>query len=196
MKLIINNKEKAQKFSHIFKCLKDVVEFVTLDFKKEGLYFQAMDCSQICLCELMLSLEWFDSYELDENEVITIPTSGIYHCLHCYNDGQSISMTYEYSMCFHRQYVFEYDPQDLPYINDLPHHCTHCAKHRQSTDNEPPFLTDRGSSPYPDIPNPLKRRQALHRLKKIIFHSYAINQHKRSSESNRYANLQHDHYHL
>lgn len=61
MKLIINNKEKAQKFSHIFKCLKDVVEFVTLDFKKEGLYFQAMDCSQICLCELMLSLEWFDS---------------------------------------------------------------------------------------------------------------------------------------
>ena len=49
---------------------------------------------RICLCELMLSLEWFDSYELDENEVITIPTSGIYHCLHCYNDGQSISMNY------------------------------------------------------------------------------------------------------
>lgn len=97
MKLIINNKEKAQRFSHIFKCLKDVVELVTLDFKKEGLYFQAMDCSQICLCELMLSTEWFDSYVVEDNETVTIPTSGIYHSLHCYNDGQSISMSYNES---------------------------------------------------------------------------------------------------
>ena len=94
MNLEINDKVKANKFSHLFKCLKDVVDIVTLDFKKEGLYFQAMDGSQISLCELMLSCEWFEKYELEKGEVVTIPTSGIYHCLHCYTEGQSIHMSY------------------------------------------------------------------------------------------------------
>ena len=94
MKLEINDKFKANKFSHLFKCLKDVVDIVTLDFKKEGLYFQAMDSSQICLCELTLSMEWFQKYEIEKNETVTIPTSGMYHCLHCFNEGQSIHMSY------------------------------------------------------------------------------------------------------
>mgnify|MGYP005642369425 CR=1 FL=1 len=94
MKLEINDKSKANKFSHLFKCLKDVVDIVTLDFKKEGLYFQAMDSSQICLCELVLTTEWFQKYEIEKNETVTIPTSGMYHCLHCFNEGQSIHMSY------------------------------------------------------------------------------------------------------
>ena len=95
MKLLINDKRKSEQFSHIFKCLKDVVEFVTLDFKKEGLYFQSMDSSQICLCELVLSYNWFDEYNIKKNETVTIPTGGIYHALHCLNDNQSIIIEYD-----------------------------------------------------------------------------------------------------
>ena len=94
MKLEIVDTEKTAIFCHIFKCLKDVVDIVTLDFKEEGLYFQAMDSAHICLCELMLCSEWFDIYKVDKNEVVTIPTIGIYQVLHCFKDNQSIHMEY------------------------------------------------------------------------------------------------------
>jgi len=94
MKLKIDNKEKTAIFCHIFKCLKDVVDIVTLDFKKDGLYFQAMDSAHICLCEMMLSSDWFDLYVLNKNETTTIPTVGIYNVLHCFNDDQSIQLEY------------------------------------------------------------------------------------------------------
>jgi len=94
MKLEINNIEKTSIFCHIFKCLKDVVDIVTLDFKEEGLYFQAMDSSHICLCELLLSSKWFDKYTLDKCEVVSIPTIGIFQVLHCFKETQTIHMEY------------------------------------------------------------------------------------------------------
>ena len=94
MKLEINDIEKTAIFCHIFKCLKDVVDIVTLDFKEGGLYFQAMDSSHICLCELMLCSNWFDKYTLDKGEVVTIPTIGIFQVLNCFKDTQSIHIEY------------------------------------------------------------------------------------------------------
>jgi len=94
MKLEIDNKEKTAIFCNIFKCLKDVVDIVTLDFKEGGLYFQAMDSAHICLCELVLSSNWFDKYTLDKCQVVTIPTVGIFQVLNCFKDTQSIHIEY------------------------------------------------------------------------------------------------------
>ena len=63
MKIVIEDKEKIQKFVIIFRRLKEQVEFINIDFKMEGFYTQGMDSAHVALFELNLKKDWFHTYE-------------------------------------------------------------------------------------------------------------------------------------
>ena len=60
MKLIVGleNKKKVEIFSEICGLLKNLTEFIVLEFREEGLYSQGMGFDQISLYEFMIKKEW------------------------------------------------------------------------------------------------------------------------------------------
>jgi proliferating cell nuclear antigen PCNA len=65
MKLVFANAKKCQQFSAIFANLKAFTENVSIYFKEESVYIQAMDDSHCSLFECRLSKKWFKEYEFE-----------------------------------------------------------------------------------------------------------------------------------
>jgi proliferating cell nuclear antigen PCNA len=97
MKLVIKDKQKAEKFSHIFRHLKQFVDIISLYFDNEKLYAQGMDGSHVGLFELSISKEWFDEYEINKEDVknIATKTSILHKVINTREENQSISIEYD-----------------------------------------------------------------------------------------------------
>ena len=65
MKLVFANAKKCQQFANIFANLKNFTENVSIYFKEENVYIQAMDDSHCSLFECQLTKAWFKTYEFD-----------------------------------------------------------------------------------------------------------------------------------
>jgi proliferating cell nuclear antigen PCNA len=96
MHLSITHKEKKQLFISLFHLLKSCCSITTIFFHKEKLYIQGMDPSHVCLFDISIFSDWFDSYKVEEhdNSQISINTSFLYTILSMTQEQQTIHLHY------------------------------------------------------------------------------------------------------
>ena len=96
MRLVIKNKQKAEKFSHIFKHLKAFTDYITLYFNNEKLYAQGMDSSHVGLFEINIQKDWFDEYSFDKDDIksIALKTHILQKVINTREENQSIILEY------------------------------------------------------------------------------------------------------
>ena len=97
MRLVINNSDKAEKFSIIWRNMKQFSGYVAIYFKDSGIYVQGMDSSHICLFELKIDKDWFDEYEFNEDDMphIAVSTSILSKVILTRQQQQQIEWHYE-----------------------------------------------------------------------------------------------------
>jgi len=75
MDIVINDLGKAEQFGLLFQHIRLFSEHVNITFDKEKMYMQSMDSSRVSVFELTLPSSWFDEYNYNSNEAITIGLS-------------------------------------------------------------------------------------------------------------------------
>lgn len=75
MKFTILSSEKIHKLIEIFKVIKNLSSHCTLYCKEEYIYIQTMDGSHVCLLDIKIMKNWFDSYEIKECETVSFSSS-------------------------------------------------------------------------------------------------------------------------
>jgi proliferating cell nuclear antigen len=70
-----SNVNKLQIFVSIFALLKTWGSTITMRFSKNELFIQSMDKSHICLADIKLKKEWFTSYSIDKDAVISVDSA-------------------------------------------------------------------------------------------------------------------------
>ena len=91
MKVVIEDKEKIQKFIIIFARLKDQVDYININFKADGFYTQGMDSAHVALFELILKQNWFHTYE-SEGEVIGLDLKIFAAVLKCIEESHKLEL--------------------------------------------------------------------------------------------------------
>ena len=92
MKVTITDNEKVIKFAIIFSNLKAEYKETNLYFRKDGLYFQMMDASQISLVELNIKKDWFTDYEITIEQVFGIHIETFDKILSCIDKNYTIEL--------------------------------------------------------------------------------------------------------
>tara|TARA_Y100001970_G_C14195035_1_gene837530 strand:+ start:406 stop:1200 length:795 start_codon:yes stop_codon:yes gene_type:complete len=95
MKIVITNKRKFKIFSNIFRYLPVFMDTVNINVTDKGIYMQGMDTSQVCLFELKLNTDWFDTFEREKNYVLGLHCTTFYKVIQCIEDvEQTMTLTY------------------------------------------------------------------------------------------------------
>lgn len=89
--------ETISQFLIIFKQYKNISEYISFYVYTDKLYIQNMDVNKICLCEITINAQWFDSYttELDsDNDSLTfhIKSETLSKILSTYESGQTVKL--------------------------------------------------------------------------------------------------------
>lgn len=99
MKLIVGlgSKRKVEIFSQICSLLKNLTEFITFEFRPEGLYSQGMSFDQISLYEFMIKKEWFEFYEFNEKDAkeISLNSTILQKIFSTRQEKQFVCMSYD-----------------------------------------------------------------------------------------------------
>ena len=97
MKLVIKDAHKTELFTHLFRNLPQICNSLNIQFEDEYMYIQSMDSHHVCLFELRLTAEWFDTYEMDSDDqrTISINTEIMQLILKCKSSSQEITFEYE-----------------------------------------------------------------------------------------------------
>jgi len=103
MELSISDKTKFLQFANVFRYLPVFnMELVNINISNEELYIQGMDSSQVCLFELKLKNDWFDSFKTDKNYVLGIHSLTFYKVIQCLEDNEQLmSIKYNDGDCLH-----------------------------------------------------------------------------------------------
>ena len=103
MKFSIIDKVTQDKFIGIFQLLKNITSIISFIFKDDYIHIQGMDSGHICLFDINLNKEWFETYIIGPNELTTVYiNSQILHNV--------LSMVHEsHSIIFH----FEDNPDNI-----------------------------------------------------------------------------------
>tara|TARA_Y100001970_G_C14248761_1_gene870237 strand:- start:1354 stop:2154 length:801 start_codon:yes stop_codon:yes gene_type:complete len=103
MEVTISDKTKFTQFSNVFRYLPVFnMELVNINVSNKGMYIQGMDASQVCLFELKLQEEWFDSFKTDKSYVLGIHSLTFYKVIQCLEDNEQImKMNYNDEDCLH-----------------------------------------------------------------------------------------------
>jgi len=88
---------KIKQFLNIFQNLKGINDQVNLHFRDNGLYFQCIDTTHICIIELMLDEDWFYEYDRNKDDMVSVGiiTKTFAKILNIYEDGQSLTISYD-----------------------------------------------------------------------------------------------------
>ena len=65
MKFIIRDTVKSQQYIELFKIIKNLNSYTTLCGQSDKLFIQIMDESHVCLFNINILADWFESYESD-----------------------------------------------------------------------------------------------------------------------------------
>ena len=87
---ISGNKTKI--FTDIVSTLSDFITDINLYISKDRLYSQTIDKNKVSLCEFVLTREWFESYDYDDDEtlVLGVNFSILEKILKCRHSSQNI----------------------------------------------------------------------------------------------------------
>jgi proliferating cell nuclear antigen PCNA len=95
MLIKISDKGKKDLFLSIFHILKGCSSSVTLYLKPDHLYIQGMDKAHVCLFEIKLDANWFDSYsDVVSCTDICVSTVFFYNILSTCEDKHTIELCY------------------------------------------------------------------------------------------------------
>ena len=72
MNIQITNPYRAEIFCNLFQHIKLFTDYVNITFKKNNMYLQTMDNSRISIFEIFLPSDWFNTYNYNSEEDITI----------------------------------------------------------------------------------------------------------------------------
>ena len=72
MDLQLHNSQKADLFTGLFQHIKLFTEHINVSFCVDKMFIQAMDNSHVSILEIYLPSAWFDVYNIEANEAITI----------------------------------------------------------------------------------------------------------------------------
>lgn len=92
MKFTIQNQERGQKWIEIFKLIKHLNSYTTICSKSDALFIQIMDDSHVCLLNINIEKEWFDTYDC-EGETISFMSVIMVKILNLY--AINTKMTFE-----------------------------------------------------------------------------------------------------
>jgi proliferating cell nuclear antigen len=86
----ISDSKKCDIFVHIFNHLKHFTDNIVFTVSPERLYIQGMDTGHICVYELMLQSDWFQKWEVDNNQTFGISLPILNKILRICSDKQTI----------------------------------------------------------------------------------------------------------
>lgn len=82
---------KTDVFKAILEQIEKINNQINLHFRTpEGLYIQTMDPAHACLCDISLSEEWFETYDIDSETVIGVNLEIINKILACKGKNEKI----------------------------------------------------------------------------------------------------------
>ena len=95
--IAITNLQHADCFSALFQHVKLFSEHINIIFDENKMYIQCMDSSKVSVFEIFLPKEWFDSYELANNQSSTIGISAsmLFKVLNTRDKKQEIRFSFE-----------------------------------------------------------------------------------------------------
>jgi len=88
MNIIISDKKKKNLFISIFQMLKSSSLQINASFYIDYLHIQGMDISHICLFDLKLKKDWFDTYNIEDTINICFETNTFYSMINNKNEEQ------------------------------------------------------------------------------------------------------------
>ena len=94
MRLVLVDNNKTVIFSNILKQLKSFTNDVCIHFKKDKFYIQFLDMNHVCLCELVLTKDWFNSYIVKEDDILGLNTTILQKIIKCKEEKDSIELEY------------------------------------------------------------------------------------------------------
>ena len=83
MKFVIQNQERAQKWIELFKIIKYLNSYTTICAQESKMLIQIMDDSHVCLLNINIEKDWFESYN-SENETLSFMSTIMVKLLHLY----------------------------------------------------------------------------------------------------------------
>lgn len=108
MKLSIVDTKKAKQFATMFQLLSNIsTTEINIHFNEDELYFQGMDSARICIFELRLASDWFDTYEVDNSTVIGVNLRLMGKVLSCREPSQHLSVVYSLKKPDEVEFQFE-----------------------------------------------------------------------------------------
>ena len=93
--LTISNKDKLSKIISIFKNLNKITEHVNIHFNKNYMYIQGKCSINVCILEINLTAEWFDSYKVETDDSIGVNSEVLFKVISCISDNQTLHMKHK-----------------------------------------------------------------------------------------------------
>ena len=91
MKITLTDKSKVTKLVTIFRYLKNIVELVNINLSADKFYVQGLDSSHVCLVEVSIDSDWFDSYD-SENVTLGVSCGILHKVIDCWKEKQEITL--------------------------------------------------------------------------------------------------------
>lgn len=96
MNFTICDKKKKELFISIFQLIKSCSSQINLIVNKQVLYIQGMDKSHVCLFNLELYFEWFDSFDVHKKHELSLDTNVFHSIISTKSDDQRIVFQLEH----------------------------------------------------------------------------------------------------
>ena len=90
MNFVVSNKDKKELLVSIFQVLKNCSSLISSKFESECLHIQGMDKSHICLYDVKIAKEWFDTYNIVETKKICFDSNVFHSIISTKSDNQDL----------------------------------------------------------------------------------------------------------
>lgn len=88
MNLQIDNPNKIKIFQNAIQVLSLIAEISSISIEEDRFIIKDMDSSHICLFELILDKDWFDSYDIIQSTTLGLNLKSVVKILNCLQEGQ------------------------------------------------------------------------------------------------------------
>ena len=95
MKFSVSDKTKCKKFCSLFQLSASICEDVNINVSEDKIFIQGMDPAHVCLFELTLEKDWFETFEMGNDEkslVFGVKLKIFSKVLNCWKDNQTITI--------------------------------------------------------------------------------------------------------
>lgn len=106
MKFVIKEEKKIIEFIELIKFTKCLSQYTTMMCNEEKMYIQLLDDSMVCLLDINIPREWFETYECERHHTFTMYNNILTKLLGLYSKGSQMEI-----------YVDE-EHFNLSYLND------------------------------------------------------------------------------